>query len=119
MAHMLWTAARRLFALVLIAAASVAIPFVAGARMGPLPAASGLLTLALLTTSLLPMLRARRLLRRLDTPAAQPPASMAYRASARTIENEATADGASRSAAIAIMLLSLAVASTIVAAASR
>ncbi len=119
MAHMLCTAARRLFALVVVAAACVSIPFLAGARLGPLPAASGLLTLALVTTSLLPMLRARRLLRHLDTPAAQPPTSMVYRASARTIENDATADSASRSAAIAIMLLSLAVASTIVAAASR
>ncbi len=119
MAHMLWTAARRLFALAVVAAACVAIPFIAGARMGPLPAASGLLTVALLTAALVPMSRARHLLRLIEAPASPPSASMVYRTSARAIDDEATADGASRSAAIALMLLSLAVASTIVAAASR
>ena len=116
---MLWTAALRLFAFVVFSAACVAIPFVAGARMGPLPAASALLTLVLVTASVAPMLRARHLLRLLDAPVSPPPAAMAYRASAARIEDEATADGASRAAAIAIMLLSLAVASTFVAAASR
>jgi hypothetical protein len=120
MAHMLWTAALRLFAFVVISAACVAIPFAAGARMGPLPVASALLTLVLVTASVAPMLRARHLLRLLDAPVSPPPVSMVYRASAaRTVEDETTADGASRAAAIAIMLLSLAVASTFVAAASR
>lgn len=116
---MLCSAAGRLFALVVAAAACVAIPFAAGARVGPLPAVSGLLTLALLTTALFPMLRARRLLRLADAPAVPPPTWTAYRASARIIEDEATEDRASQAAGIAILLSSLALASTIVAAASR
>ena len=49
---MLWTAARRLLALDLLAAACVAIPFVANGRMGRLPAVSGVVALALLVCAL-------------------------------------------------------------------
>jgi len=119
MEHVLLSAARRLLALVVIASASVAVPFALDGRMRPVPAVSGALALALLGAALIPMLRARRFLRQADTPLPPPAAAMAYRTSARTLEDDAAANRAARAAAIAFLLLCLAASLTIVAAAAR
>jgi hypothetical protein len=119
MEHVLWSAARRLLALVVIASASVAIPFAIDGRVRTVPAISGALALALLAAAVIPMLRARRVLRRVDTPEPPPAAAMAYRTSARTLEDTSTANRAARAAAIAFLLLCLAASLTIVAAAAR
>lgn len=119
MEHVLWSAARRLLVLVVVASASVAVPFALDGRVRPLPAVSGALALALLAAALIPMLRARRFLRQVDTPGPPPAPAMAYRTSARTIEDDATANRAARAAALAFLLLCLAAALTVVAAAAR
>ncbi|HEX8794662.1 MAG TPA: hypothetical protein VF765_27135 [Polyangiaceae bacterium] len=119
MEHVLWSAARRLLVLVVIASASVAVPFALDGRMRTLPAVMGAFALALLGAALIPMLRARRFLRQADTPEPPPSAAMAYRTSARTIADESTANRAARAAAIAFLLLCLAASLTIVAAAAR
>lgn len=119
MEHVLWSAARRLLALVVVAGASVAVPFALDGRVRPLPAVSGALALTLLAAALIPMLRARRFLRQADTPEPPPAATMAYRTSARTVSDESAANRAARAAAIAFLLLCAAASLTIVAAASR
>lgn len=119
MEHVLWNAARRLLLMVFVASAFVAVPFVIDGHMRTLPAVSGALALALLAAALLPMIRARRLLQQADTPEPPPAASMAYRTSARAVEDDATADRAARAAALAFAMLCLAATLTIVAAAAR
>jgi hypothetical protein len=119
MEHVLWSAARRLLMLVVIASACVAVPFALDGRMRPLPAVSGAFALALLGSALIPMLRARRFLRQADMPLPPPAVAMAYRTSARTLEDTSTANRAARAAAIAFLLLCLAASLTIVAAAAR
>lgn len=119
MEHVLWSAARRLLLLVVVASASVAVPFALDGRMRTLPAVMGAFALALLGAALIPMLRARRFLLQAETPEPQPSASMAYRTNARAIEDVAAANRAARAAAIAFLLLCLAASLTIVAAAAR
>jgi len=119
MEHVLWSAARRLLALVLIASVSVAVPFALDGRIRTVPAVSGFSALALLGAALIPMLRARRFLRQADMPLPPPAAAMAYRTSARAPEDASTANRAARAAAIAFLLLCLAASLTIVAAAAR
>jgi hypothetical protein len=119
MEHVLWSAARRLLVLVVIASASVAVPFALDGGMRTFPAVSGLFALALLGAAIIPMLRARRFLRQADTPLPPPAVAMAYRTSARTLEDDATANRAARAAAIAFLLLCGAASLAIVAAAAR
>lgn len=119
MEHVLWSAARRLLVLVVVASGLVAVPFALDGRMRTLPAISGGLALALLAAALIPMLRARRFLRQADTPEPPPAAPMAYRTSARAIEDDTAANRAARAAAVAFLLLCLAASLTIVAAAAR
>lgn len=119
MEHVLWSAARRLLVLVVLASAFVAVPFAIDGRMRTLPAISGAFALALLGAALIPLLRARRFLRQVDTPEPPPAAAMAYRASARPVADEATANRAARAAAIAFLLLCVAASLAIVAAAAR
>lgn len=119
MEHVLWSAARRLLVLVVVASAFVALPFALDGRVRPLPAVCGALALALLASALIPMLRARRFLRQADAPEPPPAAAMVYRTSARTVVDESTANRAARAAAIAFLLLCLAASLTIVAAAGR
>jgi hypothetical protein len=119
MEHVLWSAARRLLVLVVVATAFVAVPFALDGGMRTLPAISGALALALLAAALIPMIRARRFLRQADMPEPPPPASLAYRTSARTTADDSTANRAARAAAAAFLLLCLAASLTIVAAAAR
>lgn len=119
MEHVLWSAARRLLVLVIVASASVAVAFARDGRMRTLPAVAGAFALALLGAALIPLLRARRFLRQVDTPEPPPDVAMAYRTSARTVADDSTANRAARAAAIAFLLLCLAVSLTIVAAAAR
>ena len=114
-----WNAARRLAVLVGCALALVAIPFVRDARIGLLPAASGGLALALLGIALLPLVRASRLLREVRRPPKTPRTAMVYRASAADEDRDPEERSATHQAAMALMLLALAGALTVVAAAAR
>ena len=114
-----WNAARRLAVLVVCALVLVSVPFVRDARIGLLPAASGGLALALLGVALLPLVRASRLLREARRPPKTPPAAMVYRASATEEDRDPEERSATHQAAMALMLLALAGALTVVAAAAR
>jgi hypothetical protein len=114
-----WNAARRLAVLVLGALILASVPFVRDARIGLLPAASGGLAMALLVVALLPLTRASRLLREAHRPPKPPPAALVYRASAGEEDRDPEERSATHQAAVALMLLALAGAFTIVAAAAR
>jgi len=114
-----WNAARRLAILVVCALALVAVPFVRDARIGLLPAASGGLALLLLGVALLPLYRASQLLREAHRPPKAPAAAMVYRASAAEEDRDPEERSATHQAAVALMLLALAGALTVVAAAAR
>lgn len=114
-----WNAARRLAVLVTCALALVAVPFVRDARIGLLPAFSGGLALALLVVAILPLLRASRLLRVAHRPPKIPPAAMVYRANSVEEDRDPAERSATHQAALALMLLALAGALTVVAAAAR
>ena len=114
-----WNAARRLAVLVVCALALVAVPFVRDARIGVLPAASGGLALTLLVLALLPLTRASRLLRQARRPPKLPPAALVYRASAGEEDRDPEERSATHQAAVALMLLAVAGALTVVAAAAR
>lgn len=114
-----WNAARRLAVLVACALALVAVPFVRDARIGLLPAFSGGLALALLAVAVLPLLRASRLLRVAHRPPKTPPAAMVYRANSAEEDRDPAERSATHQAALALMLLALAGALTVVAAAAR
>lgn len=115
----MWSAARRLAWLVAGTLALVAIPFVLDARIGVLPAASGGLAITLLAVALLPLLHARQILRACAAPAKVPAAVDVYRTSALPTDHEPAQARATRDAALALLLLSVAGALTIVAAAAR
>jgi hypothetical protein len=114
-----WNAARRLAVLVVCALALVSVPFVRDARIGVLPAASGGVALVLLGLALLPLVRASRLLRAARRPPTTPPPAMVYRASSAAEDRDPEERLATHQAAVALMLLALAGALTIVAAAAR
>ncbi len=111
----MWSAARRLAMLVAGSLALVAVPFVRGARVGALAAVAGGIAVALLATALVPLLRARRILR---TETGRAPGGV-YRASARTPDRDPLERAAVRHAATALRLVAVAGALTVVAAASR
>jgi hypothetical protein len=116
----MWNAARRLAWLVAVSLGLVATPFVADARIGALPAAAAGIAVALLAIAAIPMLRARRFLRRAGEVSPVAPPGEVYRTSARqSADAEPDESGATREAVIAFLLLSMAGALTIVAAASR
>jgi hypothetical protein len=77
------------------------------------------LAIALWLAAMVPLSRARRILRGLEPVGTAPAGAMAYRASARAVEDEPAALVATRWAAIALMLLAWAGALAIVAATSR
>jgi hypothetical protein len=113
---LVWSAARRLTLLVAGSLAIVLAVFARGAHVGALAAIAGASALALLVGSLLPLVRARRLLHE----GAQPtPDTGVYRASARSPDRDPQERAAVRHAAIALMLVAIAGALTVVAAASR
>jgi hypothetical protein len=114
-----WNAARRLAILVVGALLCVAVPFVVDARIGTLPAAAGGLAVALLVAAVVPLVRARRMLHVAAQPPDAPPASEAYRASAKAEDLDPVERAATHHAAIAFLLLALAGSLVIVAAASR
>ena len=114
-----WNAARRLAVLVVCALVLVSVPFVRDARIGLLPAASGGLALLLLGVALLPLVRASRLLREAQRPPKTPPAAMVYRASSTEEDRDPEERLATHQAAVALMLLAMAGALTVVAAAAR
>lgn len=114
-----WNAARRLAVLVVCALILVSVPFVRDARISVLPAASGGLALVLLGVALLPLVRASRLLRDVHRAPQAPPAAMVYRASAGEEDRDPAERSATHQAAMALMLLALAGALTVVAAAAR
>lgn len=117
---MIWSAARRLAILVAGALMLASVPFVCDAHIGALPAATGGLAIALLAGALLPLARATRLLRQSSQPAKVPPVAMVYRTVATDEDDGGPVEGAAtRSAAVAFLLLALAAAFTIVAAAAR
>jgi hypothetical protein len=113
---LVWSAARRLALLVAGSLVFVAVPFALAGRIGSLAAVSGASAVALLVTALLPLLRARRILR--DDAQATPDRGV-YRASARAADRDPLERAAVRHAAIALMLVAVAAALTIVAAAAR
>jgi hypothetical protein len=116
----MWNAARRLAWLVAVSMGLVATPFVANARIGALPAATAGVAVALFAVAAVPMVRARRFLRKAGEPSPGAAAAAVYRTSARSsVDHESDESGATREAAIAFLLLSVAGALTIVAAASR
>jgi hypothetical protein len=114
-----WSAARRLAILVAGALVLASIPFVRDARIGPLPAATGGLATVLLLAALLPLARATRLLRQVNSPTKAPPAAMVYRTMTADEDRGPAEGAATRQAAVAFLLLALAAALTIVAAAAR
>jgi hypothetical protein len=116
---LVWTAARRLAWLVGGALLVVAVPFVLEGRIGVLSALTGGLATALLGAALIPLLRARGLLRQAAAPDAPPPASLAYRASAAARDREPLELQATHLGAVALLMLALAAAFVVVAAASR
>jgi len=119
MDRVVWSAARRLAVLVSVALASVAIPFVADARIRTLPALAGGLALALFVASLAPLRRAGQMIRASERPGDLPPAGLAYRASARAPDHDPDERAATHHAANAFLLLAVAGALVVVAAASR
>ena len=114
-----WNAARRLAVLVGCALVLVSVPFVRDPRIGVLPAASGGLALVLLGVALLPLLRASRLLREARRPPKPPPAAMVYRVRSTEEDRDPEERSATHQAAVALMLLAMAGALTVVAAAAR
>jgi hypothetical protein len=116
---LVWSAARRLAWLVLGALLIVSVPFVAQARIGLLSAATGGLAVALLASSLLPLLRAGRMLRHLHAPPKVGRAHEVYRANARAEDPDPEEREATHQSAVALLLLALSAALTIVTAASR
>ncbi len=114
-----WNAARRLALIVAGAMLLVAVPFVRDARVGPLPGVAGAVAFALLALSLVPLVRARRLLRLAAQPPAPPAASRTYRASAKAEDLDPVERAATHHAAIALVLLAFAGSLVVVAAAAR
>ena len=115
--HLLvWSAARRLALLVAGSLVFVAVPFVVCRHIGMLAAISGAGAVTLLATSLVPLFLAQRALRRADRGIA---GAEVYRTSARPPDRDASERAAVHGAAIALMLVSMAAALTVVAAASR
>jgi hypothetical protein len=113
---LVWSAARRLALLVAGSLVFVAVPFALAGRVGALAAVAGATAVALLVTALLPMFRAQRILQ--ENPKATPETGV-YRASARAADRDPLERAAVHHAAIALMLVALAAALTIVAAAAR
>jgi hypothetical protein len=114
-----WNAARRLAVLVVCALALVSVPFVRDARISLLSAASWGLALVLLGVALLPLMRASRHLREARRPPKTPPTAMVYRTSSTEEDRDPEERSATHQAAVALMLLALAGALTVVAAAAR
>jgi hypothetical protein len=113
---LVWSAARRLTLLVAGSLAIVLLVFARGAHVGALAAITGAVALALLGSSLVPLVRARRILHEGSPPT---PGTGVYRASARAPDRDPQERAAVRHAALALMLVAVAGALTVVAAASR
>jgi hypothetical protein len=114
-----WAAARRLALIVAAALSCVAVPFVHDARIGPLPAVTGGLAVALLAASLLPLRSAGRMIREAARPAPVPVAAEVYRASAKAEDSDGVERAATHHAAVAFLLLAAAGSLLVVAAAAR
>jgi hypothetical protein len=114
-----WAAARRLAFIVLVALSFIAIPFVQDARIGPLPAVTGGLAVALLVASFPLLLLARREIREAGRPAPVPAAAQVYRASAKAPDCDGVERAATHHAAVAFLLLAAAGSLLVVAAAAR
>jgi hypothetical protein len=118
----LWSAGRRLAVLVSGSMVVVAVSYVSDRPVGPLPAATWCASLLLLVLGLISLARARHYLRQCEMPLPAPHPPEVYRTNAvdradgdRPIEES----GAARAVAIALVVLALSGALTIVAAASR
>lgn len=119
MGGLLCNGARRLAILVAGALLLVSVPFVIDGRVRTLPAACAAMALGLLLGALTPLGQSLRLLRLAEQLGPAPSASTAYRASTREADTEPTEKLAIRQAAMALLLLSMAGALTVVAAVAR
>jgi len=115
--ELIWSAAKRLAVLVAGSLALVAVAFSLDRHVRPFAGASAGLALACVAMSLVALAQARRLQRVETLPEPLAPSSI-YRTNA-SAPQEVDLTRATRSAAIAFVLLSLAGAMTIVAAAAR
>jgi hypothetical protein len=113
---LVWSAARRLTLLVAGSLTIVLAVFARGAHVGTLAGIAGASAVALLGSALLPLVRARRILHEDGPPT---PETGVYRASARIPDRDPLERAAIRHAAIALMLVAVAGALTVVAAAAR
>jgi hypothetical protein len=115
----IWNAARRLAALVMGALAILAITGMYDERIRPLSAATAGLALTLLVVSLVPLFRASRSRRGMNSPVRQPPAARVYRENPSQEDRERAERAATHHGAVAFLLLALAGSLAVVAVAAR